>query len=119
MFPHFERRLLVDTRTTANEPPMIRVVNRVRNADERFRELHRLRPRFAPPERIIAFQWPKSVRVLVAAGIWEAIEARVQSLGAAAATCAAVLAELQQEELTEETKAARGEEPYRTIWAAG
>ena len=44
MFQLFERRLLVDTRTTGGEPPLIRVVDRVRNSDERFRELLRLRP---------------------------------------------------------------------------
>ena len=117
MFQHFERRLIVDTRTAGSEGPMIRLVNRVRNADERFRELRRMRPRFPAPERIHAFNWPRSARTLVALGVWQAIEERVRSIGAAAATCQAVLAELLNEERQEELKAARGEEPYRTIWA--
>jgi len=117
MFQHFERRLLVDARTAGSEGPLIRVVNRVRNADERFRDLRRMRPRFPAPERIVAFRWPRSVRTLVACGIWQAIEDRIRSLGAAASTCQAVLAELEFEQRQEELNAVRGDEPYRTIWA--
>jgi hypothetical protein len=117
MFQHLERRLLVDTRTAGNEGPMIRVVERVRNADERFRDLRRLRPRFPAPDRIVAFQWPRSVKTLVAAGLWEAIEDRLRSLGASEWTCRAVLSDLEREEVGEERKAIRGDEPWRTLWA--
>ena len=115
MFQLFDRRLLVDMRTTANEPPLIRVVDRVRSSEERFRELRRLRPRFPPAERIIAFQWPRSVRSFVASGVWEAIEKRVRALGTSDSTCLAVLSELRLEERNEELKAVRGDEPYRTL----
>ena len=115
MFHLFERRLLVDTRHSASEPPMIRVVDRVRSSDERFRELMRLRPRFSAPERIIAFQWPRTVRTLVESGVWQAIQDRLISLGVAENTLLAVLHELQWEERSEEIKAVRGEEPYRTL----
>ena len=117
-FPVFDRRLLVDTRTAGMEGPLIRVVDRVRNAEERFRELRRMRPRFPEPERIVAFQWPRSVRTLVNSGVWKAVEDRVRSLGTAQSTCQAVLAELEREERGEEQKAARGDEPYRTLWPA-
>jgi hypothetical protein len=119
MFQLFERRLLVDTRASDTEPPLIRVVERVRNSDERFRELRRMRPRFAAPERIVAFQWPRSVRTLIERGVWEAINKRMVDLGAPESTCLAVLAELQFEERSEELKAVRGEEPYRTLKGTG
>ena len=118
MFVLFERRLLVDTRTsdgTSPEGPLIRVVERVRNSDERFRELMRIRPKMAAPDRIVAFQWPRSVRTFVDVGVWEAIQQRLTSLGAAESTCTAVLADLHAEERTEQIKAVRGEEPYRTL----
>ena len=115
MFQLFERRLLVDTRTSPGEPPMIRVVDRVRSSEERFRELLRLRPRFGSPEKIVAFQWPRSVRTLIESGVWEAIENRLRSLGATDSAMMAVRAELQWEERNEELKAVRGDEPYRTL----
>jgi hypothetical protein len=115
MFELFERRLLVDARTAASETPLIRVVDRVRSSDERFRELMRLRPKFGAPDRIVAFQWPRSVRSLVESGVWDAIQGRVRNLGTSESTCLAVLAELQWEERNEEIKAVRGEEPYRTL----
>jgi hypothetical protein len=115
MFHLFERRLLVDTRASEHDQPLIRVVDRVRSSDERFRELMRLRPKLASPERIIAFQWPRTVRTLVEAGVWQAISDRLSSLGVADNTLLAVLHELQWEERREEIKAVRGEEPYRTL----
>ncbi len=118
MFPLFERRLLVDARTAGTEGPLIRIVSRARNAEERFRDLRRMRPRFPAPERIVAFQWPRSVRTLVNSGVWQAIEDRVRSLGAVESTCRAVLSELEHEERSEEQRAARGDEPYRTLWPA-
>jgi hypothetical protein len=117
MFQHFDKRLLVDTRTAGSEGPLIRVVDRVRNADERFRDLRRLRPRFPAPDRIVAFSWPRSVKTLVESGVWQAIEDRVRSLGAGEWTCRVVLSELEREELNEERKAIRGDEPWRTLWA--
>jgi hypothetical protein len=116
-FPTFDRRLLVDSRVSGDDAPLIRVVDRVRNAEERFRELRRLRPKYPAPDRIVAFQWPRSVNALVAAGIWSSIEERATSLGVAGSTCEAVLAELQVEERLEQQRAIRGEEPqYRTLW---
>ena len=116
-FPTFDRRLLVDARVSGGDAPLIRVVDRVRNAEERFRELRRLRPRYPAPDRIVAFQWPRSVGVMVAAGVWSSIEERATSLGAAGSTCEAVLAELQLEERLEQQRAILGEGPsYRTLW---
>jgi hypothetical protein len=115
MFHLFERRLLVDNRHNADDPPLVRVVDRVRSSDERFRELMRLRPKFASPERIIAFQWPRTVRTLVESGVWQAISDRLASEGVTESTLLAVLHELQWEERREEIKAVRGEEPYRTL----
>jgi len=118
MFQIFERRLLVDCRTgsgSSQEGPLIRVVDRVRNSEERFRELLRLRPRLGAPERIVAFQWQRSVRTFIECGVWQAIEDRVRSLGASESTYLAVRAELEWEERNEQIKAVRGEEPYRTL----
>jgi hypothetical protein len=115
MFHLFERRLLVDARTSEHDQPLIRVVDRVRSSDERFRELMRLRPKMASPEKIIAFQWPRTVRTLVESGVWQAISDRLTSIGVADSTMLAVLHELQWEERREEIKAVRGEEPYRTL----
>jgi hypothetical protein len=115
MFQLFERRLLVDTRTANSEQPLIKMVDRVRSSEERFRELHRLRPRLPSPERIVAFQWPRSVRTLVESGVWGGIEQRLRLLGAGDSALLGVLAELQWEERQEEIKAVKGEEPYRTL----
>jgi hypothetical protein len=119
MFQIFERRLLADTRTQGGETAMLRAVERVRNSDERFRELMRLRPRFPAPERIVAFQWPRSIQTFISSGVWEAIKTRLTALGVSESTCEAVLAELEMEERKELMRAVRGEEPYRTLRGTG
>lgn len=115
MFEMFERRLLVDARSTPSDPPLVRVVDRVRSSEERFRELMRLRPRMASPDKIVAFQWIRSVRTFVEAGVWQAIHDRLAGMGVPENVLLAVLHELQWEERREEIKAVRGEEPYRTM----
>ena len=115
-FPLIEKRLLLDSRTSGSERPLLKVVNRVNSAEERFRDLRRLRPRFPAPERIVAMQWPRSIDVLVSAGVWNAIEQRMQSLGLAAAACQEVLKDLRREERLEALRAIRGVENYETHW---
>ena len=52
---------------------------------------------------------------MIESGVWTAIEERMRSLGASESTVLAVLSELQWEERSEEIKAVRGDEPYRTL----
>ena len=115
-FPVIEKRLLLDFRTSSYEAPFLKVVNRVNSAEERFRDLRRLRPRFPAPERIVAMQWPRSVDVLVSSGVWPAIEQRMQSLNLSSAICQEVLVDLQREERLEAFRAIRGADNYETLW---
>src|SRR5881398_1335572 len=51
------RRLLVDARANKDEGPMIKVVPQAHSAEERFRSVKMLRPRFRVPQRILTFHW--------------------------------------------------------------
>ena len=70
-------RLLLDFRATEVEGPLVRVVEPVRSARERYASLKRLRPRFAAPERIVAVWWPRFVPSLQTTGVWEGIRMRI------------------------------------------
>ncbi|GAB4329965.1 MAG: hypothetical protein Kow0010_14700 [Dehalococcoidia bacterium] len=70
-------RLLLDFRATEVEGPLVRVVEPVRTAGERYASLKRLRPRFAVPERIVAVWWPRFVPSLRSTGVWEGVRMRI------------------------------------------
>ena len=114
------RRLLVDARTSADEGPMIKVVPQASSAEERFRSLKVLRPRFRVPERILTFHWPRHCRSLRDSGIWDHLARRLVALGwsGTAAQCDAAFCEILAEERLVEVAAVRGSEGFQTLWEA-
>jgi hypothetical protein len=88
-----------------------------RSAEERFRSLRQLRPRFSLPERIIAIQWPKFVDRLETSGVWGGITERLSASGfpQTREALASTLAELRRLERREIQHALSGK-GYETIW---
>ena len=70
-FPMLEKTLVLDTRFDAAEGPLIRVMPRAYSAEERFKALKRLRPRFPTPEPFTLVPWPKYVASLKRLGVWD------------------------------------------------
>jgi hypothetical protein len=115
-----DRRLLVDARISDEHGPMIKVVPPAASAEERFRSLKMMRPRFRVPERILTFQWPRHARALSESGIWDHIAHRLVALGRAgtAAQCDQAYRELLEEERKVEVAAIKGGEGFQTLWAS-
>ena len=113
-----DRRLLIDSRTNDTEGPMIKVVPPVTSAEERFKALKIMRPRFRSPQRILTFHWPRHARAMVEAGLWEDLKHRLASIGgdAAAAQCDEALRDLLAAERAVEVAAITGAEGFKTIW---
>lgn len=116
-FALIEKRLLIDNRSNEIDGPLIKLVARVASAEERFRNLRQLRPRFKLPEKITAIMWPKYVSTLESTGIWAAITRRMAESGfpIAVRQCADVLAELTTMERQEIRNAVTGT-GFQTIW---
>ena len=117
-FHLFDKRLLIDNRTNEIDGPMVRLVERAGSAEERFRSLRRLRPRFRLPERLTAIWWPKYVDTLETSGIWQALVQRMAESGFpdSVRDCQRVLAELRELERQEIRNAITGES-YQTRWS--
>lgn len=113
-------RLLIDNRFTQADPPMLKLVPRAGSAEERFKSLKVLRPRFRLPRKISAIWWPRYINGLVDSDVWDAITQRIVDSGfpAAAAECDELLQELRRLERLEMVNAIGGE-GYRTLWPAG
>lgn len=111
------KRLLLDFRTGPTDRPMVRVVRRVRSAEERFRDLKRLRPGLTPPDQIIVFHWPREVAGLDRMGVIKRIITKCEASGHAGmeAECRRALRELQALEREELINAVKGE-GYQTLW---
>ena len=114
-----DRRLLVDARTSDEQGPMVRVVPPAGSAEERFRSLKMMRPRFRVPERILTFNWPRHASALAEAGLWTHLERRLVALGwpDTAAQCADAFHELTEAERLTEVAAIRGGDAFHTKWS--
>ena len=115
-----DRRLLVDARTNDDYGPMIKVVPRASSAEERFRSLKMMRPRFRVPERILTFQWPRHARALGGVRHLGAPGAapRARSAGRTRpAQCDEAYGELMREERQVEVAAISGGEGFQTKWS--
>ena len=112
--PH---RLLIDTRHSDVEGPLVKVVPRARSLEGRFKAIKQLRPHFRLPDQITAVWWPKRVEGLVSAGIWERIVRRVSDSGFpdAAEECEKVLHDLICQEQAEISNAVTGA-GYQSLW---
>jgi hypothetical protein len=82
-FPYFRQTLVLDTRASASEGPLIRIRPMVNSVEERMRDLRLLRPRFGNPESVTLIPWPKYVRSLHESGIWAVLVDRLVQAGGA------------------------------------
>jgi hypothetical protein len=119
MFRTFSERLLMDSRTSPQDGPLVAVVEPVATVEERYHWLGRKRPRFGPPERFMFFLWPHSIAFLEDCGIAARIRRRCEAIGGpeAMAMCNRALAELREKE-QRATRAAITGENCRTVWPA-
>jgi hypothetical protein len=115
-----DKRLLVDSRVNDQFGPMIRVVEPAGSAEERFKSLKMMRPRFRVPERILTFHWPRHARALGESGLWDHLAKRLVALGWSdtAAQCDEAYRALVAEERAVEAAAVAGAEGFQTIWPA-
>ncbi len=118
-FPLLRKTLLMDTRTTAVDGPMITVVPMASSPEERFRELVRMRPRLPKPDSINIVPWPKYVASLVRLQVWDHIVRRYIEIGSPEIVkkCEECLQELHAFEQEELRRAITGER-YETLWDA-
>ena len=117
-FHLIQKRLLVDFRVKPGVGPMIVLVVRAESVEDRFRSIKKLRPEFPFPEKVMSFQWPRSMPVLLASGAWEHVVDRMGALGGHEATeqCGRTMEELMREERAEVVGAISGADHYRTLW---
>ena len=117
-FRLFPQRVIVDTRSAADEGPMLELVEPVNTVEERFFWLGKRRPQFGMPERFTFFVWPHSAGFLDACGLVERIGER---LGRAerpemAEALGKAMDELRRLE-REAVQAALSGQDYHTLWS--
>jgi hypothetical protein len=112
-------RLIIDTRTTDNEGPMLEVVEPVGTVEERFFWLGQRRPKFGVPQSFTFFVWPHSIRYLEDSGMMDRIRQRIYPLdtedGNIGKSVAESMYRLHTLELKATLDAIRGKN-YHTLW---
>jgi len=116
-FVVLSQRLLIDTRFSSIDGPMLKLVPPVKTAEERFRSLKQLRPRFRIPEKICSVWWPKHIESLTTSGVWPAIARRIIDSGSpdAAQLCEDIFQEMLALEQEEIRNAILGK-GYQALW---
>ncbi len=116
-FPLMRKTLLLDARTSADDGPMVCVVEMVNSTQERVRSLRRMRPRFARPDSITMIPWLRRIETLCGTGVWGHVERRLMATGGEQAleTGRTCLDELRAFEVREFRRAVTGER-YQTLW---
>ncbi|MFH1140491.1 MAG: hypothetical protein V1724_02220 [Chloroflexota bacterium] len=117
-FPLVGKSLIIDTRCSARDGPMVRLVPRAGSREERYRRLQRMRPRFPRPDNFVAIHWPRYVVSLVQSGAVEWIRRRLEQSGYVRPILALdkAIEEVRRLERLELAAAVLGER-YHTIWA--
>ncbi len=117
-FDIMQKRLLADFRVKLGVGPLVALVSPAESVEDRFRSIKKLRPDFPFPERVMSFQWPRSMRVLLASGVWQRLVDRMTALGGddALEGCVRAMEQLKQEEREEVARAITGAEHYQTLW---
>lgn len=112
------QRLLLDFRVSDLDGPLVRVVEPVTSVEERYRELRRLRPRLASPDKIVAIWWPRFVASLRTTGVWDDVMRRVTDGGFVDSVRRAEQAfdELVALERAQQRAAITGD-GFRTLWS--
>ena len=118
-FPAFRKAVVVDSRHTDKEGPMIRIMPMVASPHERLRSVRRLRTNFPRLHNVALIPWPRYVDSLVRLGVWDRIVQRLRGTGheEAVRACDKILEELRRLEQAELAAVVLGEN-YHTIWSA-
>ncbi|MBI2856465.1 MAG: hypothetical protein HYX93_06440 [Chloroflexi bacterium] len=72
-FPLLGKTLLIDTRFTMEDSPLVAVVPMATSMEERFRALRKLRPYLPRPRSITVVPWPRYAESLVRLGVWQKV----------------------------------------------
>ena len=117
-FPAFHRSLIVDTRFSDSEGPLVRLMPMARSPQDRMRSIRRMRPGLPRPRNLTLIPWQRFVPSLVSSGVWDSILDRVRESGdaEALAACEKALADLLELEREETIGAITGEK-YHTVWS--
>lgn len=117
-FRIFPERLIVDSRLSGEEGPMMEVVEPVATVEERFFWLGKRRPSFGVPEQFTFFIWPHSIRFLRECGLEDRIRGRVTAEWPPAGEALdAAIARLEQLERRAVLDAITGKN-HHTLWVA-
>ncbi len=116
-FPYFRKSLLLDTRRSPADTPLMRVVPMVSSGEERMRSVQQMRPRLGRPESLALIPWPRYVASVKELGVWQLIVDRMIDVGGSPTevTLERCYRELLREERNEFRRAVTGE-GYRSLW---
>ena len=119
IFPLLGRCLVLDSRSTADDPPLLTVVPQAGSGERRLHQVNQARPHLPEARGLAAIPWIGSVEALVRSGVWERLVHRMVDSGfkSAATACDRSLEELKRWEHRALVAMIRGRGPFHTLWS--
>ncbi len=119
ILPLLGRCLVLDGRTTHEDPPHLSVVPQAGSAERRLQQVNSARPHLPAAQKVVAVPWTGSVDGLNRSEIWERLVHRMVDSGfkSAATSCDKVLEELKRWEHRALAAMIRGRGPFHTLWS--
>lgn len=117
-FTMLPERLLVDTRTNADEGPLVAFVDPVANVAERYLWLGKHRSAFGSPQAFSFFVWPQAIRTLKESHALAPLRERLAASSQEAAEALdQVIDRLAEFEVEYHKSAVRGDaQVWHTLW---
>ncbi len=118
-FLRLRKSLIIDTRFTLEDKPMIKVVPMASSLEDRLRSLRKMRPNLPRPGDITLIPWFGYVDSLIDLGVWDRIMQRFVDSAQkdVVKECSNILKELRMLEQDEMAAVIKGE-GYQTIWSS-
>jgi len=119
LFPSFRKSLVIDTRFSFEDRPLIKVMPMVSSIEERLKSVARLRPHFPRPSYLAVIPWFGYVDSLTNLGVWHVIMERLVDSAQKDSVkefyeVMKQLKSMENEEMAEVIKGNR----YETIWSS-
>jgi hypothetical protein len=113
------KRLVIDLRADDHSPPLVEVVDPLKNAHQRNEWLDERRPGVLRPEHVVFFVWPHSMELLSESPLFSGSQERIwREQGVdVSADIEDVRRDLERREQDDTQRALAGGDGYQTIWS--
>lgn len=119
ILPIINQCLVLDSRSTDEDPPTLTVSPPLGSAERRLRNANQQRPHLRHARELAVIPWVGSIESLASSEVWDMMVRRMVDSGfsSAAAQCDSAMNELKRCERQALVAMIKGKGPFHTLWS--